>query len=130
MGLRDDTLVIYIVGDNGPSAEGTLTGTLNVMKTMLGHEDDVATMLEHIDEIGGPAFENHYPVGWCWAGSSPFQWMKQVASHFGGTRNGLVMSWPKRITDRRGLRSQFHHAVHNPPPTLQGAGGPRPAMVS
>ena len=94
MGLRDDTLIIYIVGDNGPSAEGSLTGTLNNMKTQLGLADDVSRMLEHIDEIGSAQFENHYPVGWCWAGSSPFQWMKQVASHFGGTRNGLVMSWP------------------------------------
>lgn len=76
MGLRDDTLIIYIVGDNGPSAEGTLTGTLNVMRTMLGLPDDVASMLEHIDDISGPQFENHYPVGWCWAGSSPFHWMK------------------------------------------------------
>jgi arylsulfatase A-like enzyme len=90
MGLRDDTLIIYIVGDNGPSGEGSLTGTLNNMKTQLGLLDDVSFMLKHIDEIGGPLHENHYPVGWCWAGSSPFQWMKQVASHFGGTRNGLV----------------------------------------
>jgi arylsulfatase A-like enzyme len=87
MGIRDDTMIVYIVGDNGPSAEGSLTGTLNNMKSQHGFVDDVATMLEHIDEIGGPLHEHHYPVGWCWAGSSPFQWMKQVASHFGGTRN-------------------------------------------
>jgi arylsulfatase len=130
MGLRDDTLIIYIVGDNGPSAEGTLTGTLNVMKTMLGLKDDPATMLGHIDEIGGPGFENHYPVGWCWAGSSPFQWMKQVASHFGGTRNGLVMSWPTGIRDRGGLRSQFHHVIDIAPTILEVAGIPEPRAVN
>jgi arylsulfatase A-like enzyme len=118
MGLRDDTLIIYVVGDNGPSGEGSLTGTLNNMKTQLGLLDDVSFMLKRIDELGGPLHENHYPVGWCWAGSSPFQWMKQVASHFGGTRNGLVMSWPKGITDRGGMRSQFHHCID-----LAGDGG-------
>jgi len=130
MGLRDDTLIIYVVGDNGPSAEGTLTGTLNVMRTMLGLPDDVSSMLKHIDEIGGAQFENHYPVGWCWAGSSPFHWMKQVASHFGGTRNGLVMSWPKRITDRGGLRSQFHHCIDIAPTILEAAGIPEPREVN
>jgi len=126
MGLRDNTLIIYIVGDNGPSAEGTL----NNMKSQLGLLDDVSTILEKIDEIGGPLHENHYPVGWAWAGSSPFQWMKQVASHFGGTRNGLVMSWPKRITDRGGLRSQFHHVIDIAPTILDLAGIPEPRSVN
>jgi arylsulfatase len=130
MGLRDDTLIIYVVGDNGPSGEGSLTGTLNNMKTQLGLLDDVSFMLKHIDEIGGPLHENHYPVGWCWAGSSPFQWMKQVASHFGGTRNGLVMSWPKGITDRGGLRSQFHHCIDLAPTILEVAGIPEPREVN
>jgi arylsulfatase len=130
MGLRDNTLVVYMVGDNGPSGEGSLTGTLNNMKTQLGLLDDVSYMLEHIDELGGPLHENHYPVGWCWAGSSPFQWMKQVASHFGGTRNGLVMSWPRVIADRGGLRSQFHHCIDIAPTILEAAGIPEPREVN
>jgi arylsulfatase len=130
MGLRDDTLIIYIVGDNGPSGEGSLTGTLNNMKSQLGLLDDVQTMLQHIDELGGPLHENHYPVGWCWAGSSPFQWMKQVASHFGGTRNGLVLSWPRGITDRGGLRSQFHHVIDIAPTILDLVGVPEPREVN
>jgi arylsulfatase len=130
MGLRDNTLIIYCVGDNGPSAEGSLTGTLNNMKTQLGLKDDVTSMLEHIDEIGGPLHENHYPVGWCWAGSAPFQWMKQVASHFGGTRNGLVVSWPKGIKDHGGVRSQFHHVIDIAPTILEAAGIPEPREVN
>jgi arylsulfatase len=130
MKLRDNTLIIYVVGDNGPSAEGSLSGTLNNMKTQQGFPDDVAHMLEHIDDIGGPRFENHYPVPWCWAGSSPFQWMKQVASHFGGTRNPVVMSWPKRIKDKGGLRSQFHHAIDIAPTILEAAGVPEPRMIN
>lgn len=78
MGIRDNTLIIYVAGDNGPSAEGSLTGTVNNMKTQHGFPDDAATMLKLIDELGGPKHENHYPVAWSWAGSSPFQWMKQV----------------------------------------------------
>lgn len=130
MGQLDNTLIIYIVGDNGPSAEGTLTGTLNNMKSQQGFVDDVEEMLAHIDEIGGPLHENHYPVGWCWAGSSPLQWMKQVASHFGGTRNGMVISWPEKIKDCGGLRSQFHHVIDIAPTLLEVAGIPEPRMVN
>ena len=130
LGLRDDTLILYVVGDNGPSAEGSLTGTLNNMKSQLGLLDDVSAMLKRIDDIGGPTTENHYPVGWAWAGSSPFQWMKQVASHFGGTRNGLVISWPTKISDRGALRSQFHHAIDIVPTILEIAGVPEPRMVN
>jgi arylsulfatase len=130
MGLRDDTMIIYIVGDNGPSGEGSLTGTLNNMKTQLGLKDDVQSMLKHIDKIGGPLYENHYPVGWCWAGASPFQWMKQVASHFGGTRNGLVVSWPKGITEQGGLCSQFHHIIDIAPTILEVAGISAPREIN
>ncbi|MCB9137044.1 MAG: arylsulfatase [Caldilineaceae bacterium] len=130
LGIRDNTLVIYIVGDNGPSAEGTLTGTLNNMKTQQGYHDSIDFMLKHIDEIGGPMHENHYPVPWCWAGSSPFQWMKQVASHFGGTRNGLIIRWPDKIKDKGSLRSQFHHVIDITPTILEAAGIPQPFEVN
>lgn len=129
MNLRDDTLIIYIVDDNGPSAEGTLNGTLNNMKSQQGFADDISTMLKHIDEIGGPEHENHYPVAWCWAGSSPFQWMKQVASHFGGTRNPVVMSWPKMITDKGTLRTQFHHVIDIAATLIEVAKIPVPKTV-
>jgi arylsulfatase len=100
------------------------------MKTQHGLPDDVATMLAKIDEIGGPRHENHYPVPWCWAGSSPLKWMKQVARHFGGTRNPVVMNWPVRIKDKGGLRSQFHHIIDIVPTILEAAGIPEPRMVN
>ena len=130
LGLRENTLVVYIVGDNGPSAEGSLTGTLNNMKTQQGFPDDLPTMLASIDEIGSQRHENHYPVPWCWAGSSPFQWMKQVASHFGGTRNPVVVSWPGRIKDAGGLRTQFHHVVDVVPTILEVAKIVEPTRVN
>ena len=130
MKIRDNTLIIYIVGDNGPSAEGSLTGTLSNMKSQQGYPDDPATMLKHIYEIGSRRFENHYPVPWCWAGSSPFQWTKQVASHFGGTRNPVVMSWPARIKDKGALRDQFHHVIDIAPTILEAAGVTEPRIVN
>jgi arylsulfatase len=130
LGIRDNTLFIYIVGDNGPSAEGSLTGTLNNMKSQQGFPDDPQYMLSRINEIGGPLHENHYPVGWCWAGSSPFQWMKQVASHFGGTRNPMVISWPARIKDPGGMRSQFHHVIDIAPTILDVANIAQPVSVN
>ena len=107
-----------------------MTGTLNNMKAQQGFPDDVATMLKSIDEIGGPKHENHYPVAWCWAGSSPLKWMKQVASHFGGTRNPVVMNWPARIKNKGGLRSQFHHAIDIVPTILEVAGVSEPREVN
>jgi len=126
----DNTLIIYIMGDNGPSAEGSLTGTLNNMMTQNGIPDDVEGQLAVLDEIGGPLHENHYPVGWAWAGSSPFQWMKRVPSHFGGTRNGMVISWPARIKDTGGLRTQFHHVIDVVPTILEAANLPEPTEVN
>ncbi len=125
----DNTLIMYIVGDNGPSAEGSATGTLNNIMTQNGIPDTVEGQLPKLDEIGGPLHENHYPVSWSWAGSSPFQWMKRVPSHFGGTRNGMVVSWPKRIEDKGGLRSQFHHVIDVAPTILAAAGIPAPKTV-
>lgn len=126
----DNTLIIYICGDNGPSAEGSLTGTTNNMMTQNGVADDVASQLKVLDEIGGPKHENHYPVGWAWAGSSPFQWMKRVPSHLGGTRNGMVISWPSKIKDRGGLRNQFHHVIDIAPTIYETAGVPFPDAVN
>ena len=125
----DNTLILYVAGDNGPSAEGSLTGTINNMMTQNGFPDTVEAQLKVIDEIGGPLHENHYPVGWAWAGSSPFQWMKRVPSHFGGTRNGMVVSWPARIKAKGGLRTQFHHAIDVAPTVYAAAGVPMPTTV-
>ena len=126
----DNTLIIFVAGDNGPSAEGSLTGTTNNMMTQNGIPDDVASQLKVLDEIGGPKHENHYPVGWAWAGSSPFQWMKRVPSHFGGTRNGMVVSWPAKITDRGALRTQFHHVIDIAPTIYEVAGITFPDTVN
>ena len=126
---NDNTLTFYIAGDNGPSAEGSLTGTLNNMMTQNGIPDTVEGQLPHVDEIGGPLHENHYPVGWSWAGSSPFQWMKRVPSHFGGTRNGMVVSWPARIKEKGGLRSQFHHVIDIVPTIYEAVGVKAPTKV-
>jgi arylsulfatase A-like enzyme len=125
----DNTLIFFVAGDNGPSAEGSVTGTLNNMMTQNGIPDSVAAQLPKIDEIGGPLHENHYPVGWAWAGSSPFQWMKRVPSHFGGTRNGLVVSWPAGIKDKGGLRTQFHHVIDVVPTIYQATGITAPNSV-
>jgi arylsulfatase len=126
----DNTMIVYVIGDNGPSAEGSLTGTVNNMMTQNGIPDTVEAQLPYIDEIGGPKHENHYPVGWSWAGSSPFQWMKRVPSHFGGTRNGMIVAWPSGINDAGGLRSQFAHVVDVAPTIFAAANIPMPTSVN
>ncbi|MEM9105011.1 MAG: arylsulfatase [Pseudomonadota bacterium] len=126
----DNTLVILIAGDNGPSAEGTVTGTINNAMTLNGLPDTVENQLRLIDEIGGPAHDNHYPVGWAWAGAAPFQWMKRVPSHFGGTRNGMIVSWPSKISDTGTIRTQFHHAIDVAPTILEAAGIREPELVN
>ncbi|MFV0358369.1 arylsulfatase [Tropicimonas sp.] len=126
----DNTLIFLIAGDNGPSPEGSPTGTLNNIMTQNGIPDTVEGQLPSIDEIGGPEHENHYPVGWAWAGSSPFQWMKRVPSHFGGTRNGMIVSWPANISDNGGIRTQFHHVVDIAPTILAAAGLKEPKVVN
>ena len=130
MGELENTLVIYIIGDNGSSAEGTLTGTLNEFLGLNGYLSTSADWLPRIDEIGLPGTTPHYPVGWAWAGDAPFQWTKQIASHFGGTRNGTIISWPKRITDAGKVRQQFHHVIDIAPTILEVVGITEPVMVN
>ena len=129
LGELDDTVIVYLLGDNGASGEGGLEGTL--VEHRLGHGlvDDPAEMIGRIDELGGPASYPIAPVGWALAMNTPFQWTKQVASHFGGTRDGLVVHWPRGITDRGGLRDQFHHVIDLLPTILDCAGLPQPTSV-
>ncbi|HEY0256180.1 MAG TPA: arylsulfatase [Candidatus Methylacidiphilales bacterium] len=118
----DNTLVIAILGDNGASAEGSLTGTLNEIGLWNGVHDDLATQLKRYIDIGGTKSWSHYAAGWAWATDAPFQWFKQIASHFGATRDGLIISWPKRIHDKGGLRTQFHHVIDIAPTIYEAAG--------
>jgi arylsulfatase A-like enzyme len=107
----DNTLFIYIAGDNGASAEGGLEGTLNENLFFNGFPDKWQDELKVIDELGGPKHFNHFPAEWAHAMNTPFQWTKQVASHFGGTRNPMIVAWPAKIKDQGGLRQQFMHVV-------------------
>jgi len=119
---RDNTLVIFMMGDNGASAEGSLQGTTNEVGTAgNGVQESLEFLLSMIDELGGPRTYNHYPVGWAHAMDTPMQWTKQIASHFGGTRNGMVISWPARIKDQGGLRSQFCHVIDIVPTIYEAA---------
>jgi arylsulfatase len=131
LGKLDDTLIIFIQGDNGASAEGTLQGTTNEVGTAAnGVEELPPYLLSMIDELGGPNTYNHYPVGWAHAMDTPFQWTKQVASHFGGIRNGLVISWPARIKDKGSVRSQFHHVIDVVPTILEVTGIRFPTVLN
>jgi arylsulfatase len=130
MGELDNTLVIYIIGDNGSSAEGSLVGSLNEFLGLNGFPVESADLLPRIDDIGLPGTSPHYPVGWAWAGDTPFQWTKQIASHFGGTRNGTIISWPRRIADTGTVRQQFHHVIDVAPTILEVAGISEPTMVN
>jgi arylsulfatase A-like enzyme len=130
-GELDNTLIIYIQGDNGGSAEGTLQGTANEVAVVGNGATETLDYLFSIkDELGGPMHYNHFPVPWTWAMNSPFQWTKRYASHFGGTRNGMVMSWPKRIKDVGGLRDQFHHVIDIMPTILEVAGINAPVSIN
>jgi arylsulfatase len=131
LGILDDTLVYYIIGDNGASAEGTLHGTYNEMINFNG-----AAALEtpeflnaHLADWGGPDSYPHYAVGWAHALDTPYQWTKQVASHFGGTRNGTIVHWPKGIRAKGEIRSQFCHVIDIAPTILELAGLPEPTSV-
>jgi arylsulfatase len=129
-GELDNTLIFYIVGDNGPSAEGGLEGTFNEVASLVGYNPGLAAIINRIDQIGDPESEPHVPVGWAWAMSSPLQWTKQVASHFGGTRNPLVVHWPKGIKARGELRTQFHHIIDIAPTILEAAHVTAPSVVN
>ena len=130
--ILDDTIVYYIIGDNGASAEGTLNGAFNEMANFNGMADleTPEFMISKMDEFGSPSSYNHYAVGWAWAMDTPFQWTKQVASHWGGTRNGTIVHWPNGIEEKGGLRTQFTHVIDVAPTILEAAGLPEPTMVN
>lgn len=129
-GQLENTLIFYIMGDNGASAEGTLQGTTNEIAVAgNGVPESMDYLLSMIDELGGPLTYNHYPVGWAHAMDSPMQWTKQVASHFGGTRNGLAVSWPARIKGAGEFRHQFCHVIDIVPTIYEAAGLTVPTMV-
>ncbi|MBI5315234.1 MAG: arylsulfatase [Nitrospirae bacterium] len=130
MGETENTLVIYIQGDNGASAEGTPQGLLNEVAIFNMIPEASNEVLRRMDEIGGPTTYNHYPVGWAHAMDTPFQWAKQIASHFGGTRNGLAISWPARIKDQGGIRTQFHHVIDIYPTVLEAVGVQSPSVLN
>lgn len=118
-GELDNTLIFYIVGDNGASAEGGLEGTFSEVASLIGLQLGLDSTINRLDEIGGPTSEPHVPVGWAWAMDSPFQWTKQVASHFGGTRNPMVVHWPHGIQAKGEIRTQFHHVIDIVPTILE-----------
>ncbi|MFF2277428.1 arylsulfatase [Agromyces sp. NPDC058126] len=132
LGVLDDTLVFYIVGDNGASGEGTPNGTFNELLVFNGafQLETPEFMAERIDEFGGPEAFNHYAVGWAHAMDTPYQWTKQVASHWGGTRTGMIVRWPNGFEAKDEVRSQFHHVIDVAPTILDAAGLPEPSSVN
>jgi arylsulfatase A-like enzyme len=130
--VLNDTLIYYIIGDNGASAEGTPNGCFNEMTTLNGLASLETTefLKSKIDDFGGPNAYNHYAVGWAHAMDTPYQWTKQVASHWGGTRNGTIVHWPNGIKAKGEVRSQFHHVIDVAPTILEAAGLPHPAVVN
>ena len=129
MGQLDNTIVFYIAGDNGSSAEGGMNGVFNENTFFNGVPEPIETQLKQIDQLGGPMAYSHYAAGWAVAGDTPFTWTKQVASNFGGTRDGMVVYWPKEIKGKGELRSQFHHVIDIAPTILEVAGLPEPKTV-
>jgi arylsulfatase len=131
LGVLENTLVYYIIGDNGASAEGTINGTFNEMFSLNGAAalETAEFVASRVEEFGTPTAYNHYAVGWAHAMDTPYQWTKQVASHWGGTRNGTVVHWPSGFTARGEVRSQFHHVIDVAPTVLEAAGLPQPTSV-
>ena len=130
--ILDDTLVYVIIGDNGASAEGTPQGTFNELLVLNGAAAMETTefMASRIDQFGTPEAYNHYAVGWAHAMDTPYQWTKQVASHWGGTRNGTIVHWPNGIKAKGEIRDQFHHVIDVAPTVLEAAGIPAPTFVN
>jgi len=131
LGILEDTLVYYIIGDNGASAEGSLNGCFNEMSYFNGLQslETPEYLTARLDKLGGPESYNHYAVGWAHAMNTPYQWTKQVASHWGGTRNGTIVHWPKGIKAKGEIRSQFSHVIDVAPTVLEAAGIPEPVSV-
>jgi arylsulfatase len=129
-GKLDNTLVIYVSGDNGASPEGTLNGLYSEFAILNGIHPTVAESMKFYDAWGTDQTYPHYAVAWAWTFDTPYQWTKEVASHFGGTRNGMAMAWPARIKDAGGIRNQFHHVIDVVPTILEAAGVPEPVMVN
>jgi arylsulfatase A-like enzyme len=130
--IAEDTLIYYIIGDNGASAEGTLNGTYNEMINFNGAAaiETPEFMMERLDDFGGPDSYNHFAVGWAHAMDTPYQWTKQVASHWGGTRNGTIVSWPNGFSARDEIRTQFAHVIDVATTVLDVAGLPAPTFVN
>ncbi len=129
MGKLDNTLILYIVGDNGNSAEGSPNGTPSEVLQFNGVELPVADQMKWYDAWGSDQTYPHMPVAWTWAFDTPFKWTKQIPSYFGGIRQGMAISWPKRITDQGGIRNQFHHIIDVVPTLLEVTGIPAPVAV-
>jgi arylsulfatase A-like enzyme len=130
MGEMQNTLFLYQVGDNGASAEGTMNGLFNESTYFNGVPEKAEDILKRIDDLGGPNSYGHYAAGWAVAGCTPFTWTKQVAANFGGTRNPLVVHWPKGIKGKNEVRSQFHHVIDVAPTVLEACGLPEPKSVN
>src|SRR5262249_19364335 len=132
LNILDDTLVYYIIGDNGASAEGTINGAYNEMANFNGLAaiETPEFLMARYDKLGGPESYNHYAVGWAHAMSTPYQWTKQVASHWGGTRNGAIVHWPNGFKSKGEIRSQFHHVIDVAPTVLEAAKLPEATMVN
>ena len=130
MGQMDNTLVIYICGDNGASGEGMIQGSYNELAMMNMIMEDYREVLKQKDNLGTWKTHNHYPVGWAHAMNAPFQWVKTIASHYGGTANGMVISWPARIRDKGGIRPQWHHVIDIVPTLYEATGIEQPSMVN
>ncbi|WP_199435389.1 arylsulfatase [Qaidamihabitans albus] len=129
LGQLNETLVLYVLGDNGASPSGGLEGTFNMAARINGLPEAAEQSLEALDELGGPGSSPSYPVGWALAMDTPYQWTKQVASHYGGTRNGLIVHWPSRVTAAGEVRHQWAHCIDVAPTILEAAGLPEPWQV-